>query len=284
MPNPKVAGVSSGKGKRGSIMKEYRFDTHGPNQPSYYVFNRREDAPGRPESAFYHYNTPQEAIGLFNFLLAECPSEHFFLGVHRDYTRRADIIEHVGGDTILLDDFKRISPWKDDPAVAEAAKEAVKRLPVQWRVDRELADARILVPCESRTRTANPFFDDKSLLPDEPGSPSTSIREAFVEGEGWISFDQLKAQACHHWYDMGERPKVTSLLVAYQMNHSGNGATTSMTPVEFGIMKQRYEAEQEREGPRSLEEVKLQAHWRSAEKNAVRRDAGLHLHRCGPHR
>lgn len=152
-------------------MKEYRFDTHGFNQPSYYVFNRREDAPGRPESTFYHYNTPQEAIGLFNFLLAERPSEHFFLGVHKDYTRRADIIEHVGGDTVLLDDFKRTSPWKDDPSVANAAEEAVNRLPVQWQVNRELAGACILIPCEPRVRTSNLFSTTRASRPMNPAAP-----------------------------------------------------------------------------------------------------------------
>lgn len=66
-----------------------------------------------------------------------------------------------------------------------------------------------------------------------------------MEGEGWIPFDQLKERACRHWCDMNERPKVTSLLVAYQTKHFGHGGTVSMTPVEFGIMKQRYEANRE---------------------------------------
>ena len=176
----------------------------------------------------------------------------------------------INGETILSDDFKRTSPWSADPVVTTAAEEAARRLHVAWQVDRKLADAPILVPYEPHNQALNPFFDDMSLLPDESSKPLTSIREVCLEGEGWISFDQLKERASSHWYDLSSRPKVASLLVVYQASRTGFGASTSVTPAEFAILRQRYQAEQERKATESLDSVKQLARQRAVEKNSIR--------------
>lgn len=155
-------------------MKDYRFGSKDGSKPSYYVF---VNAPRmQDEAAFYHFDTPQEACALFNYLQAIHPRQSFSLGIHKDGTRRADIAERLEGVTVLSDDYRRISPWKDDPAVTRAGEEVSRRVGATWKIDRELISRPILIPNEPHLTSYVPWYLEGKAL--RQVIPETS-RQAF---------------------------------------------------------------------------------------------------------
>ena len=220
-------------------MKDYRFGSKDGTKPSYYVFisaPRMQD-----ESAFYHFDTPQEACALFNYLQVTHPEQSFTLGIHKDGTRRADISEQLGGNAVLSDDYKRISPWKDDPAVMQAAEEISRRIGASWKIDRELVGRPILIPNESELASYVPWYlDGKALRPSDPENLKTSIQELYVEGIGWMTLDGVRAMAKSRDHFNPVPPMVSEYLVTYQVGDKGVGGTMPVSPAEFAFMEKRY--------------------------------------------
>lgn len=230
-------------------MQDHSFCVQNNGKPYYYVFIK-DDAPASPkEAAFYRYDTVQEASALFNFIQTEHPDLNISLGIHKDFTRRADIIERTGGVTALSDQYQYTNPWKGDKSVGLAAKEASRRVGAAWRMDRELVGTPILIPNERSTGFLPEYFDGKSLCPEVLGQPQTSIQEAFVQGLGWMSLDGLKAVAKHRGYGNPEIPAVSHYLVAYRVDGNGSKGTVSISPAEYKTLEERYLAQLERRTP-----------------------------------
>ncbi len=135
-------------------MKDFHFGSKDGSKLSYYVFIKASQNIG--EHAFFRYDTMKEAVALFEYQRAMHPDRSLSLGVHKDFTRRADIVEQIDGLTVLSDDYKRFSPWKEDALVLASAQEAADRLEVKWKIDRRLVGYPILIPRgSSRSRTSS---------------------------------------------------------------------------------------------------------------------------------
>lgn len=253
-------------------MQDHHFE-ESSEKSHYYVFNKQQDAPSHQSGAFYRYNTIEEAMALFQFLLIESPHASFSLGVHKDFARRSDIILHVNGINALSDDFSRTAPWKSDVGVMLAARKAVKRLGAEWKVDRELVGEPILIPNKEASSLLPWYFEEKTLCPDDPANPLTSIREAKV-GDDWISLDSLKSMAKSHGRDNAAMPMVSDYLIEYRADKTGFRNTSSISPSDFKLMEKRYLAQLDKSiardtGGQSLDEIRQKARERAVMQNAA---------------
>lgn len=255
-------------------MQDHHFEA-SPEKPHYYVFSKQQDARSRQDgSVFYRYDTVEEAMALFQYLQTEHPHASFSLGVHKDFARRADIILHIHGTNALSDDSSRIAPWKNDLGVMLAAMKASKRLGAEWKVDRELVGEPILIPNKDPSSVLPWYFEEKTLCPDDPANPLTSIREAKV-GEEWVSLDDLKSMAKSHGLANPAMPMVSDYLIEYRADKTGIRNTSSISPSDFKLMERRYLAQlgksKERDaGGQSLDELKREARERAAGQNEAR--------------
>lgn len=225
-------------------MKDYRFGSKDGSKPSYYVFTNAPRV--QDEAAFYYFDTPQEACALFNYLQVTHPRQSFSLGIHKDETRRADIAERLEGVTVLSDDYRRISPWKDDPAVTRAGEEVSRRVGATWKIDRELINRPILIPNEPHLTNYVPWYlEGKALRPSDSGNLKTSIQEVNVEGIGWMTLDGVRSMAVSRDHFNPALPMVSEYLVAYQVGDQGVGGTMPVSPAEFAFMEKQYVAKRE---------------------------------------
>ena len=253
-------------------MQDHDFTSHSRSgKPYYYVFIRGDAPVGQTESRFFRFDTAREAAALYQFLQVEHPDYDLSLGIHKEYTRRADIIERINGSNVLSDSLSNTPPWKDDPVVAKDAAELSIRLGVAWKIDRELVGRAVLVQNEREWIIAPPFLEGKILRPDAPGDPKSSIREASVKGLGWMSLEGVRSLAsnCNHGISSSP-PLVGELLVAYQATDGGGCGSVAMTPSDYRLLEKRYLAQQqEREASqvtqpdRPLGELKQEAKART---------------------
>ena len=258
-------------------MKDYRFGSQDGATPSYYVFT--EASCPQDEAAFYRFDTPQEACALFNYLQVTHPGRSFSLGIHRDGTRRASIVERLEGVTVLSDEYERTLPWKDDPATARAADEASRRLGPTWKIDRELIGESIIVPNERMTASYIPWYlENRQLLPDDPTNLRSSIQELNVEGAGWVSLDDARALAKSHGHPNSAMLMVSECLVSYQVGEKGFGGTMAISPAEYAFMATQYLAKQQVMG-RGPSSKPSSAHDQ-ASRNPVGRDSDLPSPEC----
>ena len=251
-------------------MQDHDFTSrsHDGSKPYYYVFIKGDAPAGQIESRFFRFDTAVEAAALYRYLETEQPKLDFSLGVHRNYVRRADIIERIDGANVLSDSLSTTSPWKDDPAVTRDAANLVVRLGVAWRIDRELVGKPILIPNEGEWKSMPDFLEGKALRADMPEDPKSGIKEASVRGLGWMSLDGLKslAASCNRSFSP-KPPLVDELLVDYQATDGKGFGSLSMTPGEYRILEKQYlTQQQEREAEQlaqPLNELKQEAKTRA---------------------
>lgn len=255
-------------------MRDYHFEERSDN-PHYYVFHKKQDDwQPQSDSVFYRYDTIEEAVALFQYLQIEHPSHPVSLGVHKDEARRADIIARINGVTVLSDDFKRTPPWKNDPVIMNAAKEASKRLNATWKIDRNLVNAPILIPNEPESAGYVPWYlKERVLCPKKPGNAKTSILEANVEGIGWMSLGSIREMAKSQGYGNPEMPMVGEYLVAYEVGSNGFSGSMAISPSEFRVLEKQYLAKEKESlnaGCQSLDALKEKAQERAEKRSAGR--------------
>lgn len=228
-------------------MQDHDFTSRSNSgKPYYYVFIKGDTPVGQAESRFFRFDTAPEAAALYRFLEADQPELDFSLGVHRDYTRRADIIERIGDANVLSDSVGATSPWKDDPSVAKDAADLALRLGATWKLDRELVGRPILVPNEREWSVEPPFLQGKALRPDVPEDPKSSIREASVRGLGWMSLEALGSLArCYDGGSFRKPPMVGELLVDYRGIGGKGCGSVAMTPGDYRLLEKRHLALQQ---------------------------------------
>ena len=255
-------------------MKDFRFGSKDESELSYYVFI--EASRSIDEHAFFRYDTLKEAMALFEYQVAMHPSRSVSLGVHKNGTRRADIIERIGGINVLSDDYKRISPWKDDPLVAVAVQEASERLDAKWKVDRWLVDMPVFIPNERTLKSYVPWYlEGKTLFPKDPNDVKTSIVEVKVDDVGWVSIDDAKVLAKNRGYFNHHRLMVSEYLVSYQTERGSFRGTMAITPAEYAFMKKcALEKSVAAHDYESLDSLKLEAKERAQETNLASDELG----------
>ena len=252
-------------------MKDFHFGSKDESKPSYYVFIKASQNIG--EHAFFRYDTMKEAIALFEYQRAMHPNRSLSLGVHKDYSRRADIVEQIDGVAVLSDDYKRFSPWKEDASIATAAQEAAERLEVKWKIDRRLVGLPILIPREAEISSYVPWYlEGRTLRPDDPDRLDTSIVEAYIKDIGWTSFEDVRALANNRGYFNPDKLMVSEYLVSYQENQSGAGGTMAISPGEYEYLAKKTAMERSKVTGRdqdSLDSLKQKAKDRARKTQLV---------------
>lgn len=253
-------------------MQDHHFESHS-DKPHYYVFSKQNDTlRHQDDSAFYHYDTIEEAAALFQYLQIELPHLAVSLGIHQDGEKRADIVERINGATVLSDDFKHISPWKDSPAIATTAEMIAERLGAEWRIDRELLAQPVLVP-NVKPKSLYRFFEDKTLCPEDSQCLHSCIEEVYVVGKGWMPIDVFNSKVKSHELN-APALMVDNLQVRYELMKNGFRGSSTISPHDFKLMEARYlelqaNREQDADAP-SLGTLKQEAAERAKEKNQAR--------------
>lgn len=260
-------------------MKEYDFTSHGRTKPYYYIHLKGDEPIGKTESRFCCFDTAHEAAALYQYLQAELPREDFTLGVHMNYTRRASIIEHVGGASILSDEYRNTSPWRDSAAVVAASKDLSDRLGAAWKIDHELTGKLILIPNRQARAVDELLLAGRNLCPEMSGDPMTAVSEASVLGLGWMSIEALRTLAGSCNQGLNSRvPKVDALMVTceFEGGRYKNTSSINMTPADYKVLEQRYLVQQKEredcESAYSLDDLKQEAKARNSTKSFAHHD------------
>lgn len=226
---------------------DYRADSDMTMSLSFYVFDNLRSQQDREGGHVYRYDTPPEASALYQFIRTEHPNWMVALGASINGTSEIDLVQRINGADCLINDYKQLDTWKDNPDVLRAIQETATRLKIDWQMDRSILDSPILIPYASSEQPLNPYMEDRSLRPSNPNKPVTAIQEAFVEGEGWLSPNELRRASKTYEQEHHRCPKVSKVNVAYKTAH-GRGGYVDITPSDFQHMKATYlEAIQEKE-------------------------------------
>ncbi|MBR3689650.1 MAG: hypothetical protein IKL97_00920, partial [Eggerthellaceae bacterium] len=225
---------------------DYRTKPETANELSFYLFDNLKMQESGQGGNVYRFDTMKEAITAFRMIRAEHPDWTVALGGSVGGEREIDFIQvREGGVNVLIDDFKRIDFWKDRPDVTQAIEEFAAGPGIEWQTDREMLGGPILVPYAPESASEDPVLADKALFPKNPANALTGVSEAYVQGYGWVDFDQLKQLVREHGSNPDERPKVSLLNVAYETmgkNGEERGRTgyIDIKPVELYGMADRF--------------------------------------------
>ena len=235
-------------------MQDHDFTSSSNKGSPYYYVLIEGDAPiGQIESRYFRFETAREAAALYRFLATGRQEKGFSLGVHKDYSRRADIVKRMGGINVLDDSAFTTAPWKDDPRVVKDMADLSNCLGVAWKIDREFVGKPILIPNERAWAVMPAFLEGKTLRLDAPGDPKHSIREVSIQGLGWMSFDGLRSHAdsCSRGAS-SKPPLVERLLIDYEVVGEPGYGSIAVTPHEYRLLEGQYLAQQQgREASRS---------------------------------
>ena len=235
-------------------MQDHDFTSSSHKGSPYYYVLIEGDAPiGQIESRYFRFETAREAAALYRFLAVDRQEKGFSLGVHKDYTRRADIVKRVDGTNVLDDSVFTTAPWKNDPRVAKDVADLSSCLGVAWKIDREFVGKPILIPNERAWVVVPAFLEGKTLRPDAPEDPKSSIREASIQGLGWMSFSGLRSHADSCSRGVSSKPPlVEMLLIDYEVVGEPGCGSIAITPHEYRLLEDQYLTQQKgREASRS---------------------------------
>ena len=259
---------------------DYRANPQEVGKLSFYIFDNLRCNQDREGGNVHRFDTVQEAVAVFKYISAEHPTWTTALGGSIFGPSEVDFIQRRMGTNALVTDYKNMEYWRDDSGAKQAIDAAAQSLNVKWQLDNSITENSIMIPYEPDDVPLEAYFARMELRPTNPDSPLTSIQEAFVQGEGWLSLQELQTAARAFGYDNPECLKVTRLNVAYvEESPSGSRRTgyVDMAPSDFKQMQVAYVASHERdEGAQakgageSVEDLAKEAKGRVAEKNLAR--------------
>ena len=259
---------------------DYRTNPREVGKLSYYIFDNLQCNQNREGGNVHRFDTVQEAVAVFKYISAEHPTCTTALVVSIFGTSEDDIVQRRMGTNALVTDYKNMDYWKDDPDAKQASDAAAQGLNVEWQLDSSFARNSIMVPYEPDEAPLDAYFARMELRPTDSGNPLTSVQEAFAQGHGWLSLQELQAMARASGNHDTECPKVTRLNVAYIEESPSDGRRTGyvdMAPSDFRRMREEYLASREREAGaqakeagKSVGDLAKEAKDRAAEKNLAR--------------
>lgn len=259
---------------------DYRTNPREVGELSFYIFDNLRCNQDREGGNVHRFDTVQEAVAVFKYISAEHPTWTTALGGSIFGTSEVDFVQRRMGANALVMDYKNMEYWKDNPDARQAIDAAAQGLNVEWQLDNSITKNSIMVPYEPDEAPLDAYFARMELRPTDPDNPLTSIQEAFVQGHGWLSLQELQVASRAFGYHNPECPKVSRLNVAYVAESPSGSRRTGyvdMTPSDFRQMQAAYVASREREAGaqakgtgKSVGDLVKQAKDRAIEKNLVR--------------
>ncbi len=216
-------------------------------EKSFYVvddlrYQQNKSRPGRGNFDIYRFDSLNEALGKFK----EIPKDMTpALGMHKSERSELDLIHRREGEPVLVTDYLNFPDWRSDMFVDEVVKTACQDLNVQWQMNNKLIGNTVLIPLTNNDFVPDKVFDDKNLSPKSSfiysnnPNPLSAINEAYVEGKGWIPFDEFRREAESFGYHNPDLLKVTRFNVNYKDNR-GNAGQADISPLDLQILEERY--------------------------------------------
>ena len=232
---------------------DYRTDPAATDKLSFYVYDNLRSHVDRGGGNVFRCDSVPEAAAVCRYVSAEHPDWRVALGDSILGTSEIDLIQKVGDVDCVVNDYQQLDFWRDAPEVKEAIQEAAGRLQVEWQVDRSILGSPIIVPYSPGETPLDPYLQGKALRPMNPENALSAIQEAFVEGKGWLSPDELRAASKAYGHDNPECPRVSRLNASY----------VDMAPSGYRHMASAYlEAAQEKAaGKEAAQDVKTMEGW-----------------------
>ena len=229
---------------------DYRTNPRELGALSFYIFDNLRCNQDREGGNVHRFDTVQEAVAVFKYISAEHPTWTTALGGSIFGTSEVDFVQRRMGANALVMDYKNMEYWKDNPDAQRAIDAAAQGLNVEWQLDNSITKNSIMVPYEPDEAPLDAYFARMELRPTDPDNPLTSIQEAYVQGHGWLSLQELQAASRAFGYHNPERPKMPRLNVAYAAESPSGSRRTGyvdMAPSDFRQMQAAYVASRERE-------------------------------------
>ena len=259
---------------------DYRENPQEVGKLSFYIFDNLRCNQDREGGNVHRFDTVQEAVAVFKYISAEHPTWTTALGGSIFGTSEVDFVQRRMGTNALVTDYKNMDYWKDNPDAKQAIGAAAQGLNVEWQLDSSFAKGSVMVPYEPDEAPLDAYFARMELRPIDPVNPLTSVQEAFAQGHGWLSLQELQAMVRVSGDHNPECPKVTRLNVAYVEESPSGGRQTGyvdMAPSDFKQMQAAYIASHEREAGaqaknegKSVGDLAKEAKDRAIEKNLAR--------------
>ena len=259
---------------------DYRTNPREVGELSFYIFDNLRCNQDREGGNVHRLDTVQEAVAVFKYISAEHPTWTTALGGSIFGTSEVDFVQRRMGANALVMDYKNMEYWKDNPDAQRAIDAAAQGLNVEWQLDNSITKNSIMVPYEPDEAPLDAYFARMELRPTDPDNPLTSIQEAYVQGHGWLSLQELQAASRAFGYHNPECPKVSRLNVAYAAESPSGSRRTGyvdMAPSDFRQMQAAYVASREREAGaqakgtgKSVEDLAKEAKNRATEKSLIR--------------
>jgi len=224
-------------------MSLYDYRSYSEEQISFYVFDDlRYQQNKRGEFNIYRYDTLSEAIAKFNELPHDMTTA---LGMHLDTYSELDLLHRREGENVLVSDYLNISKWRTSAAVHEALDTIIDTLKPEWQMDHKCIGESILIPLDRFDTTADKYFNDKNLLPQQrdmpwqKASPISAVTEAYVDGKGWVDFKEVFAAAQNFGYQNAYCPKVQKFNFNYE-DTQGHRSQADIGALDLQILRERY--------------------------------------------
>ena len=202
---------------------------------SFYVFDNLRCAQDGEGGNVYRFETLDAAAECFERMPKGWTTA---LGAGRGDLSELDLVQRRQGEPVLVTDFANFPEWAGDARVQRAIGVLVNRLDVRSMLDQSILKDTVVLPLESFPADGSRYLSDKKLRPRNPSWPHTSINEAYIQSEGWVSPRRLAELAASFGYSNPSCPTVTMLNVEYVADDGGRGQM-DVTPAEYGYMVER---------------------------------------------
>lgn len=212
-----------------------------PVKLTFYTFNNLRCQQDGVKSIVKRFDRLEYAIAEYNSLPKEYTTA---LGGYLGETNCIDFIHRRNGESVLVNDFKKLDDWANNGLVKQAINTIVGQLGVEYESDISTLGYQcpVLVPLSNQDKI-NSYFQDKYLRPRSTDEKNllSAINEVYVEGDGWIEakkfFSDLeKIAPSKETY----RPKVTKYNVNY-VDLNGHYGQADISPADFAMLKKQTE-------------------------------------------
>ena len=198
---------------------------------SYYVYNNLRSMQDHMKSAVYRFDYLNDAITKYNELPAHWTTA---LGLSLDGTCEVDIVHRIEGENALVNDYKNLDKFKNNPIALQAINETINKMNIQYEMFFEIHPNTSILSPIPRVSSDNSYFNNKLL-----NTKRSEINEVYVEGKGWLNFKDFCDLNKEGSYYNPHHPKVSFININYIEESTGYTGQGDLLPSQFLEMKQR---------------------------------------------
>lgn len=193
--------------RKGKLFKDYSF---------YVVDDLRAWQKGN-ETNIYYYDDDATALQKFKEMPAGMTTA---LGVSYKDVHELDLVQKNRNEPFLVTDYLKVDFLKGLTPWLEGIINAIKReLHLEYKNEYELfgkLPASVLIPIDEGKPDYS-YTKNKYLRPQNEKYPHSAIKEYYCEGEGWLSYEEMKkaAEIIYGDNEGNKKPRITKLSVDY---------------------------------------------------------------------